>query len=200
MCSYLYVKDTCARQHLNNVIFNWLLIFVLFVLIWVYLVAYIRDLLLYLIKLVTLSQVLHFNDGAAVWVCLCSNRLNSGRGRFGKKKPKTLTLLLNELKKSFVEFQIGPRLPAPAVCFRIFSSSVMMLWNLAKSFVVSWKPRGNTRREVKSDFISRSRLYMRRIRTSYFKSIDEREEGGKKPSEEQRSSRVRQPIKGLYAV
>lgn len=72
MCSYLYVKDTCARQHLLILLFLTDIFFFLFVLIWVFFVAYIRDLLLYLIKLVTLSQVLHFDDGAAVWVCLCS--------------------------------------------------------------------------------------------------------------------------------
>lgn len=60
----------CKATPVNNVIFN--RFFFLFLLIWVFFVAYIRGLLLYLIKLVTLSQVLHFNDGAAVWVCLCS--------------------------------------------------------------------------------------------------------------------------------
>lgn len=71
----------------------------------------------------TLSQALHFNDGAAVWVCLCSRMhpdnvweetatASIRAGVVLGEKKKKFTLLLNELKKSFVEFQIG----APAPC------------------------------------------------------------------------------------
>lgn len=70
----------------------------------------------------TLSQVSHFDDGAAVWVCLCRSMHHDNVWEematvsiqagvvLGKKKIHPL--LLNELKKSFVEFQIG----APAPC------------------------------------------------------------------------------------
>lgn len=130
----------------------------------------------YLIKPVTWYQVLHLNS-SVVGICLCCRMVLDSvwvesaavlfRPGWFSKPCCCFSLPAKRVNRVGLNFKNQLLLAAPAAPIRIFSSSVM-LWKLVKSFVVSPKPQGNTRWEVKSDSISHSYLYMGCIRTPYF--------------------------------